>query len=57
MVDIFSGVYHPRDIRDEKVSLVLPRGEHGEIEPLDLSGIRGNSVEIPWKIHRKSVDL
>ncbi len=25
---IFSGVYHPQDTRDEKVSLVLPCGEH-----------------------------
>ena len=51
-VEFFSGVYHPQDTRDEKVSSVLPCGEYGEIEPLDPSGIhwiRGNSVEIPCK--------
>ena len=57
---IFSGVYRPKDTRDEKVSSVLPRREHGEIEPLDRSRIRwihGNSMRIPWKFHGKSVDL
>ena len=32
-VDFF-WVYHPQDTRDEKVSSVIPRGEHEEIEPL-----------------------
>ena len=40
MAEFFSGVYHPQDTRDEKVSSVVPRGEHGEIEAPDPSGIR-----------------
>ena len=50
-VQIFSGVYHPQDTWDEKVSSVLPNGEHGEIEPLDPSRICWiceNSMENPW---------
>ncbi len=39
-VEFFSWVYQPQDTPDEKVSSVLPRREHGEIEPLDPSGIR-----------------
>ena len=40
MAAYFSGVYHPQDTRDEKVSSVVLRREHGEIEPLDPSEIR-----------------
>ncbi len=57
--ELFSGVYHPQDTRDVKVSSVVPCGEHGEIEPPDPSGIRrihGNSMEIPWEIHGPVTD-
>ncbi len=30
-VNFFSGVYHPQDVRDEKVSLTLAHWKHGEI--------------------------
>ncbi len=46
-VKFFSGVYHAQDTRDEKVSLVLPHGEHGEIQPLDPSGIHFSS-RVSW---------
>ena len=62
-VEFFSGVYHTQDTRDEKGSLVLPHGEHGEIEPLDPSGIplnpwefHGNSMENPWEIRGPVTD-
>ena len=48
-MEFFSGVYHPKDVPDEKV-----HWEHGEIETLNPSGIRGihgNSIEIPWIFH------
>ena len=47
---IFSGVYHPKDVRDEKVFSALAHWEHGEIETLNPLGIRrihGNSVDFP----------
>ncbi len=50
-VELFSGIYHPQDTLDERVSLVLRHGEHVEIEPLDPSGIRwirGKSMGNPW---------
>ncbi len=33
-VEFFSGVYHPQDVRDEKVSLTPVHWEHGEIKTL-----------------------
>ncbi len=31
-IELFSGVYHPKDVRDEKVSSSLAHWEHGEID-------------------------
>ena len=45
----FSGVYHPQDVRDEKVSLALAHWEHGEMKTLVPSKICG-SMANPWKI-------
>ncbi len=36
-VEFFSGVYHPQDVRDEKVGLTLAHWEHGEMKTLVLS--------------------
>ncbi len=47
-------VYHPKDVRDEKVRSALAHWEHGEIETLNPSGIRqihGNSMDFPWIIN------
>ncbi len=43
-----SEVYHPRDIRDEKVNLALAHWEHGEIKtpvPSKIRWIHGKSAE------------
>ena len=50
--------HNPQDTRNERVSSVLPRGEHGEsvrnlLNPLEF---RGHSVENPWEIRGPMTD-
>ncbi len=45
---IFSEVYHPQDVRDEKVISALAHWEHGEIKilvPSKIRWIHGTSME------------